>query len=334
MLTQSKKIYGWLFCLQLFSCACLHAESHDCQSAPVADFVAFSFDRPMQLFALLESVDFYIDGLGDIIVIYRASNDQFKEAYEQVIETFPDVIFLEQGNNPHSDFKPLTLQAVFDSPHDYVLFAVDDIIVKDFIDIKKSVEQLEKYGAYAVYFKMGLHLTKCYPIDPVGYNQPVPPHKQREDELYSWRFCDGTIHRGNPDDWRYPHTVDMTMYRKKDLKWHFYRLKYRAPNSLEGAWACYGKHVLHKAGLFYAISKAVNLPLNKVQKENHNRSMNAFSPQKLLEMFNQGMRIDIHTLYQMKNEAVHSEYIPSFVHQDVLQKNCLDDESFNLGNEC
>ena len=32
-----------------------------------ADLVIYSFDRPTQLFALLESVDFYVTGLGDVV---------------------------------------------------------------------------------------------------------------------------------------------------------------------------------------------------------------------------------------------------------------------------
>ena len=115
-----------------------------------ADLVVYSFDRPMQLFALLESIDFYVTGLGEITVIYRSSDDQFSMAYEEVENCFPGVVFVKQGSNPHADFKVLTLRAAFESPHDYILFAVDDIIVKDFIDVERDVQNLELYDAYGL----------------------------------------------------------------------------------------------------------------------------------------------------------------------------------------
>ena len=290
-----------IFCFSLGGCASSATKS---KAHAAVDLVIFSFDRPMQLFALLESTDHYITGLGDVIVVYRTSNDQFEDVYGRVKEYFPGVVFIKQGNNPHADFKPLTLHAVFDSPHDYILFGVDDIIVKDYIDLAKSIGQMEKYGAYAVYFKLGLHLTYCYTRN---HSQRVPPYQELEDDLCCWHFKDGQY------DWGYPHTVDMTLYRKKDIAHDLRTLRYKAPNSFEGSWAGRACSVQHKKGLFYRSSKTVNLPINKVQLENNNRHMNVFSLQELLEKFNDGFKIDIIPLFRMKNISVHEEYVPLFV---------------------
>jgi len=303
-LQQKLSPFGFI-CICFFSCSSLYSESDITQkSKPVADLVAFSFDRPMQLYALLESIDFYVTGLGEVTVIYRASNDEFEEAYQEVVETFPGVIFLKQGARPHEDFKPLTLWAAFDSPHDYILFAVDDIIIKDFIDVQKSIEQLEKYGAYGVYFRLGLHLEKNYTRNRLMF---VPRYKKLEGDLCSWSFCDGKC------DWGYPNTVDMTLYRKKDVESFFRGLNYKAPNTLEGSWSCTVGWVMKKIGLFYVLSKIVNLPINKVQTENSNRTMNAYTSLELLKIFNDGFKIDIAPLYRMKNKSPHEEYVPTFV---------------------
>ena len=70
-----------------------------------ADLIAFSFDRPMQLYALLESLEYYVNGIQNIYVICRASNDRYRSAYEQVAEAFSRVTFVWQGENPKADFK-------------------------------------------------------------------------------------------------------------------------------------------------------------------------------------------------------------------------------------
>jgi hypothetical protein len=81
-------------------------------SAKKADLVVFSYDRPMQLYAFLESTYMYLDNLGEIRVIYRASDERYEASYCIVKEDFPNVFYMKQGNSPQDDFKPLTLEGV------------------------------------------------------------------------------------------------------------------------------------------------------------------------------------------------------------------------------
>ena len=166
---------------------------------------------------------------------------------------------------------------------------------------------LEKANAYGFYLKLGTNLDYCY-----TENQPqaVPPHQSLYENIYSWEFEVGER------DWHYPNTVDMTLYRKKDLLDLFHALKYTNPNLLEGKWAAWW--VQHGApsniGLFYKNSKIINIPLNKVQTVDIlNRDMNLYTPEELLELFENGYKIDITPLYHMQNKAVHTEYEPTFV---------------------
>lgn len=242
-----------------------------------------------------------------MIVIYRTSSERFDDAYGQVKDSFPSVSFIKQGNNPYADFKSLTLHAVFDSPHDYILFGCDDLVVKDYIDLAKSIRQMEKYGAYAVYFRLGLNLTYCYTCK---HSQRVPPYQELEDDLCRWYFKDGQY------DWGYPNSVSMTLYRKKDIAHDLRTLRYKNPNTFEGYWAERAHSVKHKKGLFYRSSKLVNLPINKVQ-EGRNHHMNAISPQELLKKFNDGFKLDFTPLFGMKNIAADMEYVPPFVEREL-----------------
>ena len=270
-----------------------------------ADIIIFSYDRPLQLYALLESLVLHATDINSITTVYRTSNESYDAAFNYVASQFPQVTFLHQ----HSihDFKVLTLQALESSSSDYVVFAVDDNIVKDTIQLNECITWLEQTDAYGFYLKLGTHLDYCYTENTP---QAVPPHEKVHNTICSWEFESGE------KDWHYPNTVDMTLYRKKDLLNIMQQLDYTNPNLLEGKWAAWW--IMHKApsprGLFYKNSKILNIPLNKVQTINIlNRDMNLYTPEELLEKFENGYKIDIAPLYQMKNKAVHTEYEPTFI---------------------
>lgn len=276
-------------------------------NAQVADLVIFSYDRPMQLYALLESIEKNIKNVGKTTIIYRASDVSYKAAYGFVGKQFPSVELVAQGTKPQEDFKPLTLQATFDSPSDYILFAVDDIIVKDTCDLATCIEMLEQTGAYGFYLRLGDHLNFCYSMNKA---QAVPELANVQDDVFSWQFSRSEF------DWAYPHTVDMTLYRKKDIEPALRNMEYHSPNSLEGQWASRAGQVMNQKGLCFKNSKIVNLPLNKVQKEYNNRSM-SISTTLLLKRFMQGYKIALDPLFQVKNASAHMEYEPMVILRTV-----------------
>jgi len=274
---------------------------------PKADLVVFSYDRPLQLYAFLESAQRCLTGVGQIQVIYRASSPEFANAYQEVKAAFSYVTFLIQGDKPKEDFKPLTLKATFSTPNDHVLFAVDDIIIKDHIAVDECIAALEETQAYAFYLRMGRNLTECYTLQCA---QSLPLMREVKPGIYVWCFAQGQ------SDWRYPHSVDMTLYRKKDIRKSFESLQYTSPNVLEANWAGLGLHILHKHGLCYEQSKIVNLPLNRVQDFYNNRFMEGFPANGLLAIFNQKQKIDINPLHKIDNKSAHMEYVPTFVERN------------------
>jgi hypothetical protein len=272
--------------------------------AAVADMVVFSYNRPIQLYAFLESAEKLMTGAGEIHVIYRADTEEFSTGYDVVAHDFDYVIFHKQGSDPRSDFKPLTMQTTFGSPSNYIIFAVDDIIVKDFCNLSDCIDQMEQQNAYGFYLRMGRHITWCY-----SWNQPqnLPPMKEVSPGLFAWKFSEGT------HDWNYPHSVDMTLLRKKEVRANFDRLSFTNPNTLEGYWANLANPIMNRLGLCYEKSKIVNVPLNRVQLTYSNRNMDLYTPEELLAIFNEGKKIDIEPLFQWDNPGPHSEYEPTFI---------------------
>lgn len=275
-----------------------------------ADLVIFSYDRPMQLYALLESIEKYIKNLGSVQIIYRTSNNDFSNSYDEVITKFNNYKFYKQSNNPNRDFKLLTLSCAFNSKNDYLMFAVDDIIITDYIDIQECVKALKDTNAYAFYLRLGFNINECYMM---RVQSPAPKNIKLNDKVFSYKFNDGQ------GDWAYPNNVDMTIYKKEDIKGVIQNTPMTSPNTFEAHWANIAD--TSKIGLFFEHSKIVNLPINLVQDKFSNRNMNLYSPTELLKKFNEGQRFDISKFYKIDNNAPHMEYTPEF----ILKEKSFDD---------
>jgi glycosyltransferase involved in cell wall biosynthesis len=267
-----------------------------------ADILLFSFDRPLQLYACLESISRYMTGFEKISVLLRVSDPSFAAGYEKVWAAFPKVRFIVQSQNPKKDFKNHVLKILFDSPSEYILFGVDDIVMKDFVDLKGCMSLLEKTDAYGFYLRFGKHIRYCY-----QFKQPqeVPPSVSLAPDVYAWDL------KRAEGDWAFPNNLDMTLFRKSQIRTAFETMKYKTPNSLEFNWA---KEYAPKraVGLYFDLSKMVNIPLNVVSQTG-NPHMNYLDPQELLAKFNQGLKIDIEPLYKVENSSPHFDYIPEFV---------------------
>ncbi|MBS0625725.1 MAG: glycosyltransferase family 2 protein [Verrucomicrobia bacterium] len=266
-----------------------------------ADLLVFSYDRPLQLYATLESALRYLSGLERCTVLYRASDERYARGYGEVQAAFPAVRFIRQSSKPHKDFQPLVLEAVFNSPSEYILFGVDDLIVTDFVDLKMCMSQMERTKAYGFYLRLGSNITHCYMIDKP---QPVPPMLPLGNGLFAWDK------QAAQDDWAFFNTLDMTLYRKSDIKEAFEKLKYKHPNRLEWSWA--QNPSKNPIGLCFETSKIVNLPLNIVNPSDCRHS-HFMTVEEMLVKWSEGSKIDIDPLFRIENVSPHIDFTPDFV---------------------
>ncbi|MBS0615262.1 MAG: glycosyltransferase family 2 protein [Verrucomicrobia bacterium] len=266
-----------------------------------ADLLVFSYNRPLQLYAFLESVQTYVKGLEEVVVLYRA-DPAFADAYEKVKVAFPQVRFCAQGSNPASDFKPLTLELIQRGSSPYILMAVDDIVVKDAVDIQECTDALKKTHGYAFFLRLGKTIDYCYMQNK---SEDIPPSIELQSNVYAWQFKMGQ------KDWRYLHNIDMTIYRKEDILPRLHKLEFTHPTSLESKWALKGNK--NMVGLYFDASKIVNVPLNVVQNAEANRHMQSYTPEELLKKFESGLKIDIKPFHQISNHSLHIESEITFV---------------------
>jgi hypothetical protein len=276
------------------------------------DLLIFSYNRPIHAFALLESLEKYTKGLGLVTVLYRASDERFENAYGIVKAQFPQVRFIAQSNKPEKDFRKLTMKAIFEEGRsNYILFSVDDIVMKDDVNLSECIASMEETGAYFFSLRLGKNIDRCYMGD---FSQEVPLNVEFKKEMIAWQL---DAARG---DWMYPDSVDMTLYRKKDIQTVFEEIDFKQPHDLEVYWCNYPKppkDPRKRVGLCYNFSKAVNIPLNLVHPS-EDRNMNLHTAEELLEKFESGFKISLTPLHQIKNTSVHMEYAPLFVTRKAI----------------
>lgn len=274
------------------------------------DIIIFSFDRPLQLYTLLESMHKYIKGHNQITVLYRASNDSFEKAYTVAKEKFGNVIF--EKHKGKEDFKENTTNIIKQSNAQYTCFAVDDIIITDLCDLDICVEALNLTNAYAFYLRLGKNITHCYTMDieknyKFGIYTGTPLFIPITSNIFSFHF--GQV----KGEWDYPNTLDMTIYRKETvLNFIEDHHIWYSPNTFEGTWANIQPHTHY--GLCFEFSKIINIPLNLVNLDCKNRITNkTYDKHSLLDLFNNNYKIDITPLTQFLPPAPHYDYEVTFI---------------------
>ncbi len=266
-----------------------------------ADILVFSFDRPLQLYACLESMQRYLKDVGEVYVLYRVTDKDFARGYEVVKKSFPSVHFLLQSSDPHKDFKPLVLQVLAEGPSPYILFAVDDNIVKADVALSACEKALEESGAWGFYLGMGKNIHYCYMEQ---LESGLPDLLTWERDILAWQFSQGV------GEWSYPNRLDMSLYKKETIRNDLEKIPFIHPNSLESNWMLRAKK--KRVGLCFNESKIVNIPLNIVNQSS-NRNMHSYTTKELQEKFDAGLKMDIAPIAKLCNRAPHEEYDPLFI---------------------
>lgn len=270
-----------------------------------ADVIIFSSDRPLQLDALLQSIEKNVINYGDIIIIYRSSSPEFNKAYQQCFAEHAQlpIVLKKQGSiglTPAQDFKYLLLNSLKKSSSDYIAFSADDIIIKDSFDMSDCVYYLKKTNAYAFYLRLGENINQHF-LERTFYT--LPRYELIDEKIMKWKFSDGV------SNWADPNNLDLTMYNKTHVLAEMMKIHFTSPHTLEGPWAAQERRngVLDKYGICYRHSKTVCIPYNSVQDggtPNYHMGK-GFSTHDFLKFYNEGRRIDIDAYAPIKNHCAH-----------------------------
>lgn len=240
--------------------------------------IVFSKDRPLQLYALLESYFRHCEDPKTLYILYRASNDAFANAYTQVKQYFDSnlIEFVEEQHFTKN------FQSLLESTEEkYVFHLVDDNIFTSPFSFTDFLA-IENRDTCLFSLRLGDHITYSYTRQS---NQSLPEFS-REGQFLTWKLAT------SKSDWDYPFSVDGNIYIKSEILALSKLIEFKAPNSFEGKMTVFEILLRKRRGICYPHSKLINVCLNRVQDEAKNIA-GEYSPEELLGYWNNGKKLDI-----------------------------------------
>ncbi len=247
----------------------------------------------MQLHALLSSFEENVIGDYRLKVLCRY-DEKYLKALKEIKDNFQSVIFIDEVN-----FQDQVEKSVGD---DLQAFLVDDIVVKDKVDLNFVAGVLSQNDHILCFsLRLGLHLKKCYMLDAP---QKIPSGMTQGD-LFVWDWRQGEY------DWGYPLSVDGHVFRANDLKEWIKNLRFKNPNQFEDSLQALKYYTSRNSCVCFHRSKIVNIPLNRVQEDYKNRNIGE-NVEDLLPLWNEGLRFSTNELFDISNDGVHSDIKMNF----------------------
>ncbi len=194
-----------------------------------SDLIVFSRNHPLHLYAFLESVKKNVKGMGKLSVLYQCKDSSFIKAYEEIKAAFPSYEF----SLITTDFKEHLLKTITAFPAHYVLFAEDEQIIKEPIDLKQCAEEMQKWGAYGFFLNSNKHIEH-----PISF-----------EETLAWQF----------QNHEKPFQFSMAIYPKEMVLDTLKLVAFSDFDSLQKPWACCLD--TKKVGLFFNQKKLVDIPI-------------------------------------------------------------------------
>jgi hypothetical protein len=219
-------------------------------------------------------------GTFNVNVIYTSSNSDFESGYEKLKQEniIQGIQWIQQ-----TDFKNNVLQ-LLQTNADLSCFATDDDILYRKIDVDKIKNTLkEDQDVFCFSLRLGKNVKYCYSMN---CNNVLIPLEEGSD-LIKW---DWTKHYA---DMGYPLSVDMHVFRTKDILKLTKQVTFKNPNEYEAALQIFESFPRFKMAAFEN-SSVVNSPTNIVQNTFQNRAGESFgiSSKELNEKYLNGEIID------------------------------------------
>lgn len=178
--------------------------------------IIFSKNRASQLLLLLESIDRHASSLFKISVLYKSTNDRFKDGYEIVKSKYPSVNWVEESNDFRSD-----LMSLFDESKYTCFFTDDDVFYQDVSD-----DMLNRMGddVFCFSMRLGKNTKRCYTMNA---NNVLIVDREGDGYIY-WDWTKHYLDLG------YPLSVDGHIFRTNEIRKMINKIQFHNPNTLEG----------------------------------------------------------------------------------------------------
>lgn len=256
-------------------------------------FYIFSKDRPMQLYALLESMERFIKSKNfEIFVLYNFSDREFETGYNYLKLKIKNLNIFKKIYLEHelkSTFKTNILNTLKKIKNDKIFFLCDDNI---FVD-NFNYDEIKK-----------IDLNKCIFSLRHGLNLSFSYHKKKlicipnltkihNSRLYEFNWSEGD------EEWSDPWSLDGHLYDTHQIYKIAHTAIFNGPNSFEAVLKQFDLYAFKKKGICFANPLITNLAFNRVQSEAINPS-GFESPKKMLKLWLNNKKLDL-DFYIKKN---------------------------------
>lgn len=265
----------------------------------------FSKDRAIRLELFLRSYAQHVSRPLPITVLYLASSDAHRQAYEEVFAAYRA---LELTAIAEGAFKPDLLAVLRASSARHVLFFMDDIVFLHPVDTR-LLEQWDP-GDGILSLRLGRNITHCADGD-AARPQPQPELFEdtalREQPLARWRWSDGQL------DWAQPTSLNGHLLPLPDLVPVIEQASFEAPASLDAAIGQYKFLFKGRWGYCWEQARIMSLPFDPVTSEPDGATAPQASdePPPLLQAFQRGLRLDISELPLAQHNSCRMPWAPA-----------------------
>ena len=262
-------------------------------------FIVFSKDRPLQLDALLRSVQQFVSGRFRLSILWQASDDEMAKAYQEVLHRSISIID-ESRRETHfrSDLNSLLASKTESS----VSFLVDDLLFIQPFDCN-SLANINLWKCIPS-LRLGRGITYCQPTQLAS-----PPPVLNAKALSPWLSFRWTDSVG---DWSMPTSLDGHVFLTAEMRLLSRALQYKAPNSLEKVIGGYRFWFKFRSGLCFERPVIRNFAFNRVQTENEDFPCGETDSQMLLSKWNDGWQFDLSLLFEASANSCHVVVEPAF----------------------
>jgi hypothetical protein len=259
--------------------------------------IVFSRDRAAQLDLLLSSLRANAPGLLDsLTVLWRASDDLYRQAYDTCAEEHPDVEFVVEHSFA-DDVRSLL------APAELVVFFTDDsVLFRSLEDRERTPQEWLADDPELLCFslRLGRNCEECYPY---GCRQRLPDFASHGDAL-SWAW-------GGADcDFGYPMSLDGHIMEAEVPRQMLGAQQPANPNELEALLAhAVGSARVAPRMASYRASHLVCIPANRVNETHPNRfdGASGAEPHLLNARYLTGERLDREAIGFSSVSAAHAE---------------------------
>ena len=261
-----------------------------------AEVIVFSKDRALQLHALLGSYFEKVFSPVPIHVLYQTSSSEHQKAYQEVFELYScyDTSAVRQKDD--YSFRTDLIEMLESVHAGKIFFLVDDDLFIEDVDMYDFTKfDTDKFVPS---LRMGLNLTRCYTKQQSQQLPEYVPDIMDKSDKISWEWNSGAY------DWGYPLSVDGHLFATQEIIDISKIISFNSPNTFEANLQQFLRLFTCRLGVSCRKSRIVNIPYNKVQRDNENICGDIHQDE-LLDYWRNGLQLDYRELYGFMNESVH-----------------------------